>query len=89
MPSIEKKMVNSCDHLLFCNKDLTFTTLLANSADNKLMMFCLLSPETGFSVSFRLSPLESFHMKYQYLLSGKRKKFEMLSAENFTQRAKC
>ena len=70
---------------------LTFTTLLANSADNKLVMFfSYFSQETGFAISSKLSPLETICMKWQNLFYGKTKKkyFNMLPAENFTQSAK-
>ena len=54
---------------------LTFTTLLANSADDKLVIFFLLIyQKTDFDISCKLSPLETICMKYQNLFSGKNKK---------------
>ena len=47
---------------------LTFITLWANSADDKLMIFF---PETGFDISFKMSQLETVCMKCQILFSGK------------------
>ena len=35
---------------------LTLTTLQADSADNKLMIFYLFSQKTGFNISCKLSP---------------------------------
>ena len=66
---------------------LTFTSLWANSADDKLVIFY---KKTGLDTSCKLSPLETICMKYQILFSGKkiRKYFKLSSAETFTQRAK-
>ena len=71
---------------------LTLTTLLANSADNKLMIFfSYFSQQTGFDISWKLSPMETISMKFQILFSEKKirkKYFSMSSAGNFTQSAK-
>ena len=55
-------------HLLY----LTFTTLWANSADNKLMIiFFIFSQKTGFEISCKLSPLETICMKFQIMFTNK------------------
>ena len=48
--------------------------LLANSADDKLVIFFLFFPENSFDISCKLSSLETICMKYQNLFSGKNKK---------------
>ena len=50
----------------------------------------LFSKNTGFDISYKLSPKETLCMKYQILFPWKYKKkyFNMPSAENFTQNAK-
>ena len=54
------------------NKTLTFTTLLVNLADDKLVMFFLFCPQkTGFDISCKLFPLETICMKWQISFSGK------------------
>ena len=64
-----------------------FTTLLTNSAADRLIIFSCFSPRTGFDVSCKLSLMEIICMKCQILFSGKNKKtyFRMLCAENFAQ----
>ena len=75
---------------------LTFTTLYANSADDKLMTFFLF-----FFILFRKQNLtlhanclhwRQFALSVKCLLTGEKKKkkkyFKMSSAENFNQRAK-
>ena len=53
------------------------------------MYFSYFSQQTGFDISWKLSPMETIFMKCHNPLSGKiRKKFNMISAENFTQYAK-
>ena len=52
---------------------LTFTTLWANSADNKLMIFSYFSQKTVFIISCKMSPMETTDMKCQNLFSGKNK----------------
>ena len=69
--------------------ELTFTTLLAISGDDKLVIFSYFSQKTGFDISCESSPKETICMKCQNLFSGKKKKkFSMSSAENFTQSAR-
>ena len=46
-------------------KCLTFTPLWANSADDKLMIFFLIFPETGFDISCKLSSMETICRKCQ------------------------
>ena len=53
---------------------LSFTTLLANSTHNKLMILFLFSQKTGFDILCKLSPMETICMKYQILFSGKIRK---------------
>ena len=55
-------------------------SLLAISADAKLMILFLFSQKTGFDISCKLSPLETICMKCQILFSGKNKN-NMLSAD--------
>ena len=54
----------------------TFTTLLANSADNTLMLFFFFyfTQKTGFDISHNLSPLQTICKKCQNLFSGENKK---------------
>ena len=59
--------------VIFCFLFLSFTTLWANSGDNKLMTFFLVFQKTGFEISCKLSPLETICMKCQNLFSGKNK----------------
>ena len=79
---------------------LTFRTLLANSAGDKLIIFFLFFPENrtwhfmqivSIGDKCKLSPLETICMKCQILfpMKNKKKYFKMLSAEKFTQSAKC
>ena len=65
-------------HFQLDNKDdeeiLTLTTLWANSADNKLMIFLLFFPENRiwhFLQIVSITPLEAICMKCQILFSGK------------------
>ena len=70
---------------------ITFTSLWANSADDKLFIFFLFFPENRVDISCKLSSLETICMKYQILFSAEnniKKYFIMLSDENFTQSAK-
>ena len=53
---------------------LTFTTLWANSADDKLVIFFLFCQKTGFYISCKLSPMETICIKCLILFSGKNKK---------------
>ena len=56
-------------------RTLNFTTLLANSADNKLMIFCLIFPrKQDMTFHAKLFPLETICMKRQILFPGKGKK---------------
>ena len=50
-----------------CVAVLTFTTLLANSPDDKLIFFFLFCQTTEFDISCKLSPLETICMKCQNL----------------------
>ena len=53
----------------------TLSTLLANSAEDRLMIFFLFFLENRiWHFIFKLSPLETFHMKCQNLFSVKNKK---------------
>ena len=54
--------------------NLTFATPLANSADDRLMIFFLFSQKTGFDISCKLSPVEAICLKCQNLFPGKKKK---------------
>ena len=53
---------------------LTFTTLWANSADDKLMIFFLFFQKIGFVISCKLSSKETICMKCQSLFYGTNKK---------------
>ena len=66
---------------------LIFTTLWANSAENKLMIFSYFSLKAGFDNSCKLSAMEKiFHeMSNPVFLEN----FSMLSAEKFTQSAEA
>ena len=57
-------------------RDLTFTSLWANSADEKLMISFLknVSQKTDFDISSKLSIMETIYMKCKSLYSGKNKK---------------
>ena len=54
--------------------ELTFTTLLAISGDDKLVIFSYFSQKTGFDISCESSPKETICMKCQNLFSGEKKK---------------
>ena len=56
---------------------LTFTTLWAYSADNKLMLFFLFFPENRIWHYMQTSPMETIYMKCQILFSMKKKKKKM------------
>ena len=68
--------------------NLTFTTLLAYSADDKLVIFFLFFQRKQY-LTFHASCLHC--MKCHNWFSGinKKKYFIMSSAENFAQSAKC
>ena len=68
---------------------LTFTTLLTNSADEKLTIFFLFSQKVFFDFSSKLPPKVIICLKCQRLLLGKIRKisFQMSSAENSTEHA--
>ena len=51
---------------------LTLTTLWANSADDKLVIFFLFFPETGFYILCKLFPFETIFTKCQTLFSEKK-----------------
>ena len=53
---------------------LTFTTIWANSADNKLVIFSYFSQKTRSDISCKLSPLEIICMKCQNLFWRKLRK---------------
>ena len=53
---------------------LAFTTLLANSADDKFVTVFLFFKKTGFDILCKLSPMETVCMKCQLLFSGKKRK---------------
>ena len=74
------KNVLKCCQGIFKFSILIFTTLNANSADDKLMIYFLFFPENRIWQD----------LKCQILFSGKNKKkyFKMSSAENFCQSAK-
>ena len=57
-------------HIFYRVIHLKFTTLWANSADNKLMIYFLFSQKTGFDIACKLSLMEAICMKYQNLFSG-------------------
>ena len=59
---------------------LTFTTLWANAADNKLIIVSLFSRKIGFDFSCKLSPKETICMKCQTHFLGKiRKNIKFMS----------
>ena len=64
------------EFLSVASKRLIFTTLWANSADNKLMVFFLLFPENKIWQILQIISIETILicMKYQILFSGKNKK---------------
>ena len=47
---------------------LTFTTLWANSADNKMIIFSLFFPENRFDYFMQLSPKEAIYMNSESLI---------------------
>ena len=73
MMSSSKKLQRA-ENYLIRYKQLNFTTLWANSADDKLIIFFLFLPEIGFDISCKLSPLEIICKKCQSLFLGKNKK---------------
>ena len=56
------------------NDGLTFTSLWANSADDKLRIFSYFSQKTGIDISIKLSSQETICITYQSLFSGQNKK---------------
>ena len=78
--------------LLIQQYSLTFTTLWAHSADDKLVIFFFyFSQKTGFDISCKLSPMDGdnlHEMSNLVFWKNKEKKIKMLSAENFTHSAK-
>ena len=66
-----KNTIKYCQIVKCC---LTFTTLLANSADDKLVIFFLLFPENRFWHFMQIVSSETICMKYQKLFSWKNKK---------------
>ena len=74
---------------------LSFTTLLANSAEDKLMKcFLIFSQKTEFDISGKFLPLETIcngdilH-EMPNPVFWENKKHISICAENFTQSAKC
>ena len=69
---------------------LTLTTLWANSADNKLIVF-LYFPEIRQTFHVNFLPMETICLKYHTCIlfpeKNKKKYFKISSAENFTQHA--
>ena len=66
----------------------TFTTLWANSADDRLLIFLFFSQKTGFNILCKLSGDNLHEMLKPVFWEKKKKYFKMSSAENFTQSAK-
>ena len=52
---------------------LSFATLWANAADDKLIFFWFYSDKKRFDISCKLSPMETICIKYQIWLLGKNK----------------
>ena len=75
---------------MFLHNKLTFTTVWANSADDKLIVFfSSFSQKMGFDISCSISTADNLHeMSKPVSLEKSEKYFIMLSAENFTQNAK-
>ena len=63
----EKKKKERMSSAKILSGTLTYSTLWANSADDKLIISSDFSQETGFDISCKLS-----HMKCQNLFSGKK-----------------
>ena len=62
---------------------LNFTTLWANSADDK-QIFCSFSQKTAFDILCKLSPMKTICMKCQNQFSGRnKKKYLNMSAAKF------
>ena len=70
-------------HTSYVGGIINFTTLLANSADDKLVIFFIFFPETGFDISCKLSHLHEISKSVFW-----EKYFKLFSAENDTQSAK-
>ena len=69
--------------------DLTLTTLWANSADDKLMIFFLFPQKTGFDISQIVSIGDNLYEMSKPVFWFKQEKyFKKLSNEFFTQSAK-
>ena len=66
---------------------LTFTILLANSANHKLMMFYFLQ-KTGFDIQCKLSPHEMSKPFFSEKKKNNKNNF-MPSAEIITQHTEC
>ena len=73
---------------LLKNNILNLYRLLADSADNKLVIFFLIFPrKTGSDISCKLSPMETICMRCQILFSGENERyFKMLSCEKILPR---
>ena len=69
--------------MVLSEKYLTFTTLQANSADKKLIIFSYFSQKTGFDISCKLSEIAAYFLK-----KIRKKYFKMSSAEISIQHAK-
>ena len=71
-----KKFKYWYNNLSSCYYGLTFTTLLANSADDKLVIiFSYFSQKIDFDISCKLSPAETICIKCQSLFSGEKSVF--------------
>ena len=73
----------SCTGLKANGVDLTFTTLWASSAEDKLGHISYFPQKTGLDISCKFYSLENIFMKCQILFSGKkiRKYFNISSAK--------
>ena len=74
----------------FCiwRRNLTFTTLRANSVDDTLIFSLIFPKKTGFDISCKLSPLETIAWNVKSCFSGKKYLKNTSSAETFSQSAK-
>ena len=68
----------------------TFVTLLANSADGKLIIFFLNFPENRIWHAMQIVSIEDnlYEIQTSVLWKKKKKQYLKMSAENFTQRSK-
>ena len=73
-----------------CHWPSTFTTVWANSADDKLVIFCLFFPESRIWHFMQIVLWRQFawNVKFYFLGQFKQIYFKRLSAEIFTQHAK-